>query len=221
VARRFKRPDAAQLRQFKRPGTSGRWSRLRLRVRGTDGSSLATRDNPQQAPKKNDFRRRYPMLYRVDVAASSLLLVRFSPEWATIVSTWATTSDEVLAWCSGTEAPVPAATVVAWSDDDVVDAYGLFDGDQLIAYGEVWVDHDEAETELARIIVSPGRRGGGVGCALTRMLAGRAAAVYVDVYLRVRSGNDVAVRCYGAAGFARLATSDEQRFNLDPAVRNP
>lgn len=152
------------------------------------------------------------------VAASSLQLVPFSPEWATTVSTWATTSDEVLAWCSGTHFPVLSATVVAWSDDDDVAAYGLFDGDELIAYGEVWVDHDEAETELARIIVSPGRRGGGVGRTLTRMLAGRAAAEYVDVYLRVRPGNDIAVRCYGAAGFTRLATSDEQRFNVGQPV---
>ena len=146
-------------------------------------------------------------------------LTAFDAVWATIVSTWATTNDEVLAWCSGAETPVPAATVAAWNDDELVDAYGLFDGDQLIAYGEVWVDHDEAETELARIIVSPGRRGAGVGRALTRMLADRAAATYVDVYLRVRPGNEVAVRCYGAAGFTRLTTSDEQRLNVgQPAV---
>ena len=42
-----------------RPGTPGRWIRLRPRVRGTDGSGLATRENPQEAPKKDDFRRRY------------------------------------------------------------------------------------------------------------------------------------------------------------------
>ena len=32
--------------------------RLRPRVRGTDGSGLAARDNPQEAPKKDEFRRR-------------------------------------------------------------------------------------------------------------------------------------------------------------------
>ena len=56
VARRCKRPDAAQPRQFRRPGEQGRWDRLRPRVRGTDGGGLETRDNPQQAPKKDDFR---------------------------------------------------------------------------------------------------------------------------------------------------------------------
>ena len=56
MAGRFKRPDAAQLRQFKRPGDKGRWGRLRPSVHGTDGSGLVTRDNPQQAPKMDDFR---------------------------------------------------------------------------------------------------------------------------------------------------------------------
>ena len=50
------RPDAAQPRQFRRPGEQGRWDRLRPRVRGTDGGGLETRDNPQQAPKKDAFR---------------------------------------------------------------------------------------------------------------------------------------------------------------------
>ena len=43
---RCKGPDAAQPRQFKRPGDTGRWGRLRPRVRGTDGSGLATTVNP-------------------------------------------------------------------------------------------------------------------------------------------------------------------------------
>ena len=47
-----------QPRRFMRPGTPGRWIRLRPRVRGTDGSGLATGDDPQEAPKKDDFRRR-------------------------------------------------------------------------------------------------------------------------------------------------------------------
>ena len=48
VTRHGKRPDVAQPRRLMRPGTPGRWIRLRPRVRGTDGSGLATRDNPQR-----------------------------------------------------------------------------------------------------------------------------------------------------------------------------
>ena len=42
----------------RRPGDTDRWSRLRPRVCGTDGSGLETRDNPQTTPKRDDFRRR-------------------------------------------------------------------------------------------------------------------------------------------------------------------
>lgn len=51
-ARRCKRPDVAQPRQFRRTVEPGRWGWLRPSVRGTDGSELATRDNPRQALKK-------------------------------------------------------------------------------------------------------------------------------------------------------------------------
>jgi [ribosomal protein S18]-alanine N-acetyltransferase len=152
------------------------------------------------------------------MAGSSSQFVRFSPEWSTVVTTWATTSDEVLSWCSGAEAPVAATTIAAWGNEDNVDAYGVFDGDRLIAYGEVWIDHDEAEAELARIIVAPDRRQTGVGRELTRLLTARAREAYPDVYLRVRPGNEVAVKCYGAAGFVRLGSQEEKRFNVGQPV---
>ncbi len=152
------------------------------------------------------------------MASPSLELHVFRSEWAAEVSSWAASSSEVLAWCSGTEVPVPATTIAAWSDDSDVDAFGLFDSDQLVAYGEVWVDHDEAETELARIIVAPGRRDSGMGRELTRLLAARARSVHPDVYLRVRRDNEAAVRCYAAAGFVPLGAPDQERFNIGQPV---
>jgi len=38
-----------------RPGDQGRWIRLRPSVRGTDRSGIQSRDNPQQAPKKDEI----------------------------------------------------------------------------------------------------------------------------------------------------------------------
>lgn len=38
------------------------------------------------------------------------------------------------------------------------------------------------------------------------------------VFLRVRPGNEAALRCYGAAGFQRLSANDEQVFNLGQPV---
>lgn len=149
---------------------------------------------------------------------SSIRLVPFEAERAATVAGWAVTADEVLAWCSGTEAPVPTATVAAWGEAPDVDAFALFDGATMVAYGEVWVDDDEAEAELARIIVDPSRRGGGVGRALTQLLAAHASQRYADVFLRVRPGNDRAVRCYLGAGFVRLAVDEEQQFNVGQPV---
>ena len=145
-------------------------------------------------------------------------LVPFEPRWAAEVAGWATTPDEVLAWCSGLEVPVPAAQVTSWSDADDVEAYVLFHGDELVGNGEVWVDDDEAETELAHLIVAPHWRGMGVGRVLTRLLAVRAAARHPAVFLRVRPGNEPALRCYAAAGFERLNPDDEQVFNVGQPV---
>lgn len=145
-------------------------------------------------------------------------LVDFDPSWAAIVAGWAATADDALAWCSSAVFPVPASTVAGWGNDADVEPHALRFGDDLVAYGEVWIDDDEAETELARIIVAPQHRGSGVGRELTRRLAERAAQRYPDVVLRVRPGNDRAVRCYDRAGFARMSSDDEHGFNVGQPV---
>ena len=53
-----RQPDAAERLPFRRPGTPGRWSRPRPSVFGTDGSRLATSDNPQTTPRKRTLGRR-------------------------------------------------------------------------------------------------------------------------------------------------------------------
>ena len=148
----------------------------------------------------------------------SFRLVPFQPRWAASVVGWATTPDEVLAWCSAVEVPVPVARVIAWGEADDVEAYVLLAGDEPVGYGEVWVDDDEAETELAHLIVAPDRRGSGVGRALTRLLAEQAAVRHPAVFLRVRPGNTPALRCYAAAGFERLSPDDEQTFNAGQPI---
>ena len=46
---------AAQPRRCMRPGTSGRWVRLRPRVRGTDGSGLAAKGTRRRRPRRPIF----------------------------------------------------------------------------------------------------------------------------------------------------------------------
>lgn len=58
--------------------------------------------------------------------------------------------------------------------EDGIQPFGLYHGEQLVAYGELWVDDEEAGVELARLIVAPGERGQGLGRRLATMLAGLA-----------------------------------------------
>lgn len=80
-------------------------------------------------------------------------LVPFDPAWAATASGWAPTVEDTRAWCSASVAPVPADVVAGWGRADDVRAYaGLLDG-AAVAYGELWLD--EAEVELARLLVDP------------------------------------------------------------------
>jgi GNAT superfamily N-acetyltransferase len=92
-------------------------------------------------------------------------------------------------WCGPTAAPVPAGQIEAWADEDGVRPFGLYRDERLVGYGELWVDDDEAEVELARLIVDPRERGRGLGRYLVTELAGRAREVHPLVFLRVHPAN--------------------------------
>lgn len=132
---------------------------------------------------------------------------------ASAVSSWATTDDEVTAWCSRTGAPVPPDVIVEWGTAPDVHAYLLIDAEDPVAYGELWVDDDEHEVELARIIVAPAHRGRGLGRRFVTELTTMAKRFHPSVIMRVRPGNDAAVACYTAAGFQRLDPSAELEWN--------
>jgi ribosomal protein S18 acetylase RimI-like enzyme len=142
-------------------------------------------------------------------------VVPFVADHAALVASWAVTDDEVMAWCSRPNAPVPPEVVAGWAAQPDVRAHLLVDDADAtpVAYGELWIDDDEREVELARIIVSPHHRGRGLGRFLTAALADLARSHHPDVFLRVRPGNDRAVACYRAAGFARLDPDTERTWN--------
>jgi len=145
-------------------------------------------------------------------------LVRFDPSLSAQVSGWARTATDTLAWCSRAEAPVPAEVIAEWGRARDVIAYGLVEGDDLIGYGELWVDRDGAEVELARLIVAPDRRGQDVGRRLAVALANEALRIHHVVFLRVRPDNGAALRCYAAAGFRRVAPEEETGWNTHQPV---
>src|SRR5882757_6197054 len=108
-----------------------------------------------------------------------------------LVASWASTAQEVALLSGRDEFPFPAELVDSWRKvaDDIA-AYLYFDGANPVGYGELWLDDEEDEVELARIIVAPELRGKGIGTDFVRALLQRAlAAGHSDVFLRVRPDN--------------------------------
>ena len=142
----------------------------------------------------------------------------FPPELAGVVSSWAPTHEEVLIWCSAAAAPVTAEQLNKWADEDGAEPFGLYRGNRLVAYGELWVDDHECEVELARLIVDPGERGQGLGRYLAAGLARLGRLRYPRVFLRVRPANVAALRSYAAAGFEPVPPDQAALWNIGQPV---
>ena len=132
-----------------------------------------------------------------------------------VIAGWATSAGEARWW--GGQAvlwPVDPSIFLAWHADPDVRPYVLREDGVLLAYGEIWVDHDEQEVELGRIIVRPERRGQGVGRLLVSLLRDQAApSGYRSAFVRVAPENAAALDCYQAAGFAPVSADEQREFN--------
>jgi ribosomal-protein-alanine N-acetyltransferase len=144
----------------------------------------------------------------------------FDPARAELVASWAVGEEVVRAWCAVDSDSVPADVVAGWSLAEDVEAH-LFtttvDGaTELVAYGELWLDEEEGEVELARLLVAPTRRGQGVGRELVRALVEQARRTHPelpDAILRVRPENEQAIRAYAAAGFVAVPADEQTTWN--------
>ena len=139
----------------------------------------------------------------------------FSDEYAVLVAGWAADAKEVALLSGQVEYPFPEELKASWRKvDPDIHSYLLFDGDQPVGYGEVWLDDEEDEVELARIIVDPKVRGRGIGLELVRALLPPAvAAGYSEVFLRVRPENAVAIRTYHRTGFVDVPAALMDEWN--------
>ena len=143
----------------------------------------------------------------------------FALDQAGLVAGWPRSAHEVLMWCGSTDFPVPAATVASWSQEDEVRSRLLVTGDLPLGYGELWLDPEEDEVELARIILAPAARGRGLGRVLTLALLAEARGTgHADVFLRVHPDNRPALRCYQGAGFVPVAPETAAEWNVPQPV---
>ena len=79
---------------------------------------------------------------------------------AELVASWAVGDEVVRSWCAVEGDRVPADVVAGWSEAEDVEAYLLTDDDgEPHAYGELWLDDEEGEVELARLLVALAERG--------------------------------------------------------------
>lgn len=132
-----------------------------------------------------------------------------------VVGSWATTAAETERWC-GAAHPVDAATMVGWWSDADLRPWALSTEEgRLVGYGELWLDPEEDEVELARLIIAPEDRGLGWGRVLVASLVDRARQTGLSgVMLRVVPDNAAAIDCYLASGFARVNPADEEAWNV-------
>ena len=139
----------------------------------------------------------------------------FSDGYGVHVAGWAVNEKEVALLSGRVEYPFPDRLKANWRNvDSDIHSYLLFDGERPVGYGEVWLDDEEDEVELARIIVDPEVRGRGFGTELVRALLGPALeAGYSEVFLRVRPENAAAIRTYQHTGFVDVPAGLMEEWN--------
>jgi ribosomal protein S18 acetylase RimI-like enzyme len=144
--------------------------------------------------------------------ADGIRLVPYDGSCAAGVVDWCAASPFSSEWVP--PATEPDAVLAAWHEDPDISGFLLVRSGAPVAYGELWLEPDDAEAELAHLVVDPAQRRQGLGRALAVALAERArASGLANIFLRVHPDNAVAVACYATAGFVRCSPEDEAEYN--------
>ena len=137
-------------------------------------------------------------------------------EQAAVVAGWSRSADEARRWCSVAEHPFPPDRVRGWWAAPDVRPWLLVEEPDArpVGYGELWLDEEEDEVELARLIIDPAHRRRGLGRALVAQLIAAAEATGLSgCLLRVAPDNAAAIALYRAAGFAEVDAARAAEWN--------
>lgn len=146
---------------------------------------------------------------------NDLTINPFADNHAADVSDWPLNNDEATAWAgSNTPFLISRTQILRWNADPDVFVFVGYLSDELVAYGELWIDVPEQEIEIARVIVRPTHRGIGNGRTFVDLLAEKATDFGLkNTMIRVASENAAAVRCYKSAGFATVWPLEQETYN--------
>ena len=135
---------------------------------------------------------------------------------AAMVAGWSRSAEEARRWCSVAEDPFPVDRVRGWwAEADVQPWLLVTEPDaRPVGYGELWLDEEEDEVELARLIVDPAQRRQGWGRALVAQLVAAAQATGLSgCLLRVVPDNVAATGLYRSTGFAEVDADRAAEWN--------
>ena len=131
-------------------------------------------------------------------------LAPFDAAWAERITAWVRTPQETYWLAPKTAPPLTAADLLAWRGPGHTPHLLVVPGRPApLGYGELnHLDHGRREYWLGHLIVDPTERGQGLGVQLTRLLLTQAfeSRGAKRVTLVVFRENEVALRCYRAAG---------------------
>jgi len=141
-------------------------------------------------------------------------LLPYDGSTATLVVGWCAESPFSREWVP--DASEPDAVIAGWHTDPDITGYVLHRDGVPVAYGELWVESEDDEAELAHLVVDPALRRQGLGQALAVELIRTArAAGQAHVFIRVHPDNATAIACYANVGFVPVTDEEEASFNAD------
>ncbi len=106
---------------------------------------------------------------------------------------------------------IEKADIFSWFKTPDQIPFVAYEEDIPTAYGEIWVDEEEGDLELAHLITSQEMRGQGYGRKLVEDLLEEAKTFpYDDIFIRVLPENTRAIKLYKSFGFEEIKPFDDR-----------